>query len=171
MAASNRTSNPSSHLINPNPSNTFAAASTQLPTATLFTARPLNSPSLNPNPNHNIPHGILYPVFSRPHTASVQHSAATLPTVAGVNPTVYARPTAPTTTLVTSHLPQHQPHQQRFTYAGSDVQHAVRSSLLPSFAMPKTAGPSAPPPLKGVPIASHAKVSFFPLQCAPSRGF
>jgi hypothetical protein len=162
MAASNRPSNPSSHLINPNPSNSFAAASTQRSTAALFTARPLNSPSLNPNPNHAITHGILYPVSSRPHPASVQPSAATLPTVAGVNPTLYARPTAPTTTLVTSHVPQHQPHQNRFAYTGSDVQHHGRPNLLPSFAVPRTAGHSAPPPLKGVPIASHAKVSFFP---------
>lgn len=172
MAAPNRPPNPNPHLINPNnPSNPFAAVSSQRPTATLFTARPLNSPSLNPNPNHTIPHGILYPISSRPHPTSVQPSAATLPTVAGVNPTVYARPTGPATAHVTSHVPQHQQHQHRFAYAGSDVQHHVRPTLLPSFAVPRTAGPSAPPPLKGVPIAGHAKVSFFPLRHVLSHSF
>ncbi|KAJ4751347.1 Hydroxyproline-rich glycoprotein [Rhynchospora pubera] len=145
MAASNRAPNPNSHLLNPNPNNSFPAASSQRSTPTLFAARPLN-----PNPNHTIPHGILYPVSARPHPAAVQHSAA----VAGVNPTAYARSVAPATGHVTSHVPQ---HQHRYVYAGSDVPHHVRQGLLPSFAVPRTAGPSAPPPLKGVPIASHAK--------------
>ncbi|KAF3340150.1 hypothetical protein FCM35_KLT15921 [Carex littledalei] len=135
-------------LLNPNPSNSNPSLQRSSQAMAVFTARPLNpnSPSLNPNPNpnpnHTIPHGIIYPVSSRP----------TAP------PTLYARPTAPP--------PQHQ-HQHRFAYTGSDVQHQHHalgrpSSVLPSFAVPKTAGPPPPPHLKGVPVATHPKAQTLP---------